>query len=364
MRKWLAIFLTATCLSSLFFLIVDFNNDKLKICVFANWIPQDVIDGFEKETGISVVLCHCVDYDELEAKLLTGCCDYDLVFTCAWPHFVREVKIGLYQKIDIELLTNIKDIDSIVMKKLNLDNQKEIYCVPILWGTIGIAHNNQKLQNIDVSMSDLSVLFDIKALKKIAAAGEITILDSPMEILQLVMIHLGINYETCTVEDIQKAFNLLREIRPYISRFDSVRVRTGLASGNYVYSIALSDDILEIAQIKSFVQFSHMKEGNIVWLDVLAIPSTSKNAKLAAKFIDYLLKKNISADICDRTKSFSVLTSLLNDELKMVMLNGYNDSQKSPNVEKVIRRMWRALKAGYVYNTDKDLWNSSSCDVL
>src|SRR5215475_14188336 len=77
----------------------------LNIYNWSDYIADDTIANFEKETGIKV---HYDNYDAneiLHAKLIAGKTGYDIVVPGA--HFAKtQIEGGLFQKLDKSKLTN------------------------------------------------------------------------------------------------------------------------------------------------------------------------------------------------------------------------------------------------------------------
>jgi putrescine transport system substrate-binding protein len=85
---------------------------------FYNWsdyIAEDTITKFEKETGIKVTYDVFDSNEVLEAKLLAGRSGYDLVVPSA-TFMARQIQAGVFQPLDKSKLTNYKELDAPLMK--------------------------------------------------------------------------------------------------------------------------------------------------------------------------------------------------------------------------------------------------------
>ena len=85
---------------------------------FYNWsdyIAEETIARFEKETGIKVVYDVYDSNETLEAKLLAGNSGYDLVVPSS--HFMSlQIKAGIFRKLDKSMLPNMVHLDPSLMK--------------------------------------------------------------------------------------------------------------------------------------------------------------------------------------------------------------------------------------------------------
>ena len=86
----------------------------LNVFNWSDYVAPDTIANFEKETGIKVNYDVYDSNDILETKISVGKSGYDVVFPSASPFFARQVKAGLYQKLDLTKIPNAKGVDVIV----------------------------------------------------------------------------------------------------------------------------------------------------------------------------------------------------------------------------------------------------------
>src|ERR1051325_9556248 len=83
---------------------------ELNLFAWSEYVPQDVIDGFTKETGIKVNYEAYASNEEMISKLLAGGGQYDLIQP---SDYMAEAlaKKGKLAKLDWEKIPNIKNID-------------------------------------------------------------------------------------------------------------------------------------------------------------------------------------------------------------------------------------------------------------
>ena len=111
----------------------------LNIYNWSDYIADDTIKNFEKETGIKVNYDNYDTNEILHAKLVAGQTGYDIVVPGA--HFAKtQIEGGLLQKLDRSKLSNWNNLDPALLKQLaNVDPGNQ-YLVDWLWGyvTVGI----------------------------------------------------------------------------------------------------------------------------------------------------------------------------------------------------------------------------------
>src|SRR5690348_16778840 len=114
-----------------------FDTDADKVLNVYNWsdyIKPEVLQDFEKETGIKVQY-EVMDSNELlETKLLAGRTGYDVVVPSA-SFLARQIKQSIYQKLDKTKLPNLKNLDPDITKRLEVFDPGNEYAVNYMWGT-------------------------------------------------------------------------------------------------------------------------------------------------------------------------------------------------------------------------------------
>src|SRR5579872_4749412 len=116
---------------------------KERIVNFYNWSDyQDpnIFDDFTKATGIKVRVDTFASNDTLEAKLLAGQSGYDVVVPTAY-FLARQIKAGIFQKLDKSKLPNLAYVWPEIAKALAFYDPGNQYAVDYTWGTTGIGYN-------------------------------------------------------------------------------------------------------------------------------------------------------------------------------------------------------------------------------
>jgi putrescine transport system substrate-binding protein len=93
---------------------------------------------------------------------------------------------------------------------------------------------------------------------------------------------------------------MLQKIRPYIRYFDSSQYIDDLANGEICLAMGWSGDVFIAAdEAADGVEawYSIPSEGTVIWFDMMAIPSDAKNVENAHKFINYIMRPQVAADI-------------------------------------------------------------------
>ncbi len=280
------------------------KEKKLYIYTWFDQISPKVLEEFHKLTGIKVIVDVFDSNETLEAKLLTGNCNYDIVVTNAWPFFQREMRAGVFQKLNKSTLSkNVSLIDKRALNLLKNIDVKNEYALPFAWGVNGIGVNIKTIKTLapDIALDTWGVLFNPDVIEKIKL-GKVALLDSPDELFCAVFAYLGFPKDTLiTKEQAEMAVKQLTKIRKYINKFDSYSFQD-LANGSACAVMCSSGDLMFARTQTSKenaknIKFIIPKEGGCLWLEVMAIPKHAKHYNNAHAFMNFLMHPKISSQI-------------------------------------------------------------------
>jgi putrescine transport system substrate-binding protein len=306
-----------------------YDNDKrLHIIVGIDYISHELIEIFEDISGVEVIVDIFDSNEILEAKLLAGGVKYDIVFPTAWPHFARQLKAGIYQKLDKERL-DMSIFDGDILRRLAEYDEDNNCAVPFQFGISGIGINEKLVEQLvgSVAKDTLALIFDPDNAQKLSK-HRISIYESSDELFPALLAYLGRNPESEEEEDIIKAAEHLRKIRPHIAKFTSFGFED-LACGNACVVLSTSGDVLKIKKDNNNpnIKFFYPKEGASLWVDVAAIPANAKHINNIYAFFKFLFHPMVIAEITNITSRANAVikaTKYVNEDLK-------NDPNIYPN---------------------------------
>ena len=115
------------------FSATSYAEESVNISNWNGYIADDTLVTFTKETGIKPTYDIHDSNEVLESKLMTGNTGYDVVSPS--NHFLsRLIKAGAIQKLDRSQLPNWKNLDPVLMKKLEVNDPGNQYGFPYMWG--------------------------------------------------------------------------------------------------------------------------------------------------------------------------------------------------------------------------------------
>ena len=287
--------------------------DEPKLLNIYNWsdyIAEDTIKNFEKETGIKVNYDNYDTNEILHAKLVAGKTGYDIVVPGA--HFAKmQIEGGLLQKLDRSKLSNWGNLDKGLLDALGTVDLGNQYLVNWLWGyvTVGIhtAKVKAALGDLPMPANAWSLLFDPKYAAKLKGCG-ISFLDSASEVLPVAMLYAGKPAYSRVAADYDAAAKLLQTVRPFVTRFSSSGYINDLASGQVCAVMGFSGDI-NIARARAIeanpkaapaVEALVPSGGATLFFDSMAIPKDAKHVANAHRFINYILRPEVHASLTNK----------------------------------------------------------------
>jgi putrescine transport system substrate-binding protein len=278
--------------------------DAQKVLNVYNWsdyIDPSVVPAFEKEYGIKVNYDVFDSNEVVETKLLAGHTGYDVVVPSA-SFLQRQIQAGVFQKLDKSLLPNLGNLDPMINKIIEVHDPGNQYSVNYLWGTSGVGYNEAKVLQAmpNASVDSFAMFYDPNVVKNFKSCG-VSILDAPDEMVGTVLIYLGKNPNSESLDDLKAAEQVLLSIRPFIRYINSSRYIDDLANGDLCLALGWSGDVGQArARAKEdgkgiTIKYNIPREGAIMFFDMLAIPADAPHPRNAHLFINYLLRPEVAA---------------------------------------------------------------------
>jgi len=266
------------------------GKSTLRIYNWADYIPQEVIEKFEKEYNCKVIYDAFASNEEMYAKIKSGGSGYDIVFPSGY-HVKMMILAGLLEKLDLSKIPNFKYLDELVLSKTTYDPNHE-YSVPYLMGTTGIIVNKKYVKDFERSWS----IFERKDL-----AGKMTLLDDMREVFGAALKYLGYSVNTTNYEEIKKAKELILKWKENIAKFDAANYAQGIVNGEFWVVHGYPENVFQLIPEEELENFEFVipEEVSTLWIDSMVILKDAKNKELAYKFIDFILRPEIAAEIAD-----------------------------------------------------------------
>lgn len=260
------------------------ENGQLVLYTWENMFPQEVLDGFTQETGISVTYTN-FDTDETMLARLEAAQggDYDLVIA---DDYIIETAIqeGLVQELDTSRLENYGSINPVYQGQFY--DPEDQYTVPYGAGVQTIVYDPSL---VDIEINGYADLWDASLEDNLGVIGNFRVING------MTLKVLGESYNTEDVAVIEEAGQKLLELAPNIRLIKDDNTQDDLLSGEVGAAVLYTSMVTMAKMANPDLEVVFPEEG--IGFGVMAqfIPANAPNADAAYQFIDYILQPEISA---------------------------------------------------------------------
>src|SRR5882724_5474821 len=336
----------------------------LNVYNWSDYIDPGVLAQFTQQTGIKVNYDVFDSNSVLETKLLTGHTNYDVVVPSA-PFLQRQITAGVFQKLDKSQLSNLKNLDPDMLKRIAVYDAGNEHSVPYMWVTSGPGYNVAKIKERmpDAPVDSLRMFYDPAVIAKFKDCG-VSVLDAPGEVVGTVLIYLGKDPRNESVEDLKAAEAVLLSIRPYLRYVHASRYIDDLANGETCLALGWSGDVKQARDRAKDagkgieIKYNIPREGSIMNFDMLAIPADAPHPHNAHLFINYLLDPEVAAKNSNLVKYANINTAstpMLDDAVKGdpniypppdIQAKLVPEPPLSQEYQRLLTRTWTRFKTG------------------
>ena len=280
MKKKLALILAACMLATVFTGCGNSGSkDKgeLNLYTWDGMFPQEILDGFEKDTGIRINYSN-FDYDEdMLAKLEeTKGGDYDLVIA---DDYILELAIqeGLAQELDKGKISTYDNLNPVFMSQFyDPDNA---YTVPYGAGIPLIVYDPGLT---DVKITGYEDLWNPELKDNVALTANYRVIDG------ITLKTMGESFNTEDLDVIRAAGEKLLTLAPNIRVINDNNTQDYLISGEVAAAFLYTSQVSAALQARPDLEVVYPKEGLGFGIMAGFIPSQAPNADAAYAFLDYI----------------------------------------------------------------------------
>ncbi len=263
------------------------KQQALNIYAWSSELPQEVVDDFQKETGIIVTVDTFDSNEALIAKLEAGASGYDLVNPSQYavPILTGE---NLLLKLDHNKMANYANVGE-VFQTVSFD-PGNVTSIPYLWGTTGMAYNDECVTTPITSW---------KAMWDEQYSGRIYMLDNMLAAYIAGLQVNGFHANTTNPDEIAAATQSLIDQKAVLGGYNSTNFAELVSSGEACIVEAWSGNVVQVMNENPHVHYVIPEEGGSMWVDSYAITASAVNVDNAYKFMDYLLRPEVAAKVTE-----------------------------------------------------------------
>jgi spermidine/putrescine transport system substrate-binding protein len=281
----------------------------LVIYCWADYISPENTQAFAEQFGVDVDYQVFDDNQAMYAKIAAGGSGYDIIVA---GHYQIPLmgNDNLLHKLDHSLLPNMKNIDPQFLGQYW--DPKNEYALPKNFGTDEIIWRTDLLETPPTSWKSFL------ELAKGPASGQVTIMDSPDDVLPMALKATGHSVNATDDASLADARSWLLELKPHllgIVPFGAERAL--LASGQAVMVMSGMNTAPALLQEDPPVPVDYVfpEEGFAYFYDTWAIPATSTRPNLAHAWIDFINSPEAAAREVEFTYYGTVNKAAIDDGL-------------------------------------------------
>lgn len=326
------------------------EENVLNLYNWDDYMPQEVLDGFEKETGITVNYLTFDSNDEMygSLKLLEEPSKYDLAIPSSY-YVDKMAKEGLLQELDKSKLSNFKNLDtSFTNTQVDPGNK---YSVPYVWGSTGLVVDGAAINHTTVSSWD--------DLWRPEYKGQVMLMDDMRDVFGMSLLTLGYSVNSSNPDEIKAAYDKLVTLMPNVEGFNSDDELISYFEGGVNLGMAWNGEaVVANDEGMSSLIYKYPTEGAVLWMENMVIPKNAKNVDAAHQFINYLLLPKVAKIVSEevgyaapntearKITSFEVRNHPTIYPSKEVIDQGEFLADVGDEAIKIYEQYWNKLRAG------------------
>ena len=255
---------------------------ELHLFNWANYFAPDLMEKFQKDTGIKVTLDTYSSDEDMLAKLQAGGGGYDIIFPSG-STVITLIEQELVEKIDAASMPNFQNVRS-PFNDSTVDPGR-LYSVPYMWGTTGITYDSAKVPG--GKLPD-SWEWYFKPSDELASMG-IGSLDDQRDVYYAAAYYLG--YDKCTEnpEEAQQILDLLTAQKPHIKAYANSGTIDKMVAGETVAHMQWNGAAHRVKKKLETAVYVYPKEGTSFWSDNMMVPKGAPNKDNALKFLNWIM---------------------------------------------------------------------------
>lgn len=254
------------------------GDNTLTIYNWGDYIDPELIDKFEKESGLKVIYQTFDSNEAMMTKIEQGGTTFDIAVPSEYA-IAKMKEEDLLIPLDHSKLPNLKYINPRFMD-LSFD-PKNKYSIPYFWGTVGIVYNSEMLDGKKItSWNDLWDQ-DLR--------NQILLVDGAREVMGMSLNSLNYSLNDTNKEHLIEAKKKLDTLTPNIKAIVGDEIKMLIANEEAAVGVVWSGDAAEIMWENEKLDYVVPKEGSNLWFDNMVIPKTAKNIEGAHQFMNFML---------------------------------------------------------------------------
>ncbi len=273
----IALVLLTSCLPA-------FAAEEVNVFNWEDYICDEAIQLFEKETGIRVNYMRFTTNEDMLVQVRADPSNYDVIFPSDYI-IERLIAEGLLEELDFANIPNSEyTMDWLTTPGYDPEMK---YSVPYMWGTVGILYNTKMVKE---PVTSWSVLWDDDY------KDNIFMMDSIRDTIGVTLKALGYSMNTRDKDALNEVKDKLidQKKRGLVKAYQVDETKDKMIAGEAAIGVMWSGDAEYAIGYNEDLAYVVPEEGSNVWVDAMCVPKGAKNKTNAELFIDFMCRPDIA----------------------------------------------------------------------
>lgn len=309
------------------------DQGTLNIFVWTEYLPDSVVEKFEKETGIKVNVSTYSSNEDMLAKVKSEIAGaYDVLNPSDYM-VAQLISQGMLKELDFEQLPNFSHIGE--SYKNPAYDPGNVYSVPYMGGAGAIVVNRDK---VDIEIDSYADLFDP------ALEGKLVVLDDFRAVIGMTSKAIGYDMNETDTAKLAEVSDKLMELKNNVVLYDSDSPKSALISGDCSAGMIWSAEVAMAMEEVPSIEVVYPEEGAYLFFDNWVVTKESPNYDNAMKWINFVMEPENMAMILEEFPYLCANT----DAIELMGEEYSSNEAKNPPAEAI-------AKGSYVENLDSSV---------
>ncbi len=308
------------------------DKGELNLFVWTEYLPDSVVEKFEKETGVKVNVSTYSSNEDMLAKVKSETAGaYDVLQPSDYM-VAQLIGQDMLSELDFDKLPNFSHIGESYKDPAYDPGNK--YSVPYMGGAGAIAVNKDK---VDMEISSYADLFDP------SLEGKEVVLDDFRAVIGMTSKALGYSLNETDPARLSEVSDKLMELKKNVSLYDSDSPKSALISGDCSVGMIWSAEIAMAMEEVPSIEVVYPEEGAYLFFDNWVVTKDAPNYENAMKWINFIMDPENMAMVLEEFPYLCANT----DAIEIMGEDYSGNPAKNPPAEAI-------SKGSYVENLDSE----------
>ncbi|MGN0661615.1 MAG: PotD/PotF family extracellular solute-binding protein [Faecalibacterium sp.] len=267
----------------------------------------DVVDAFERLTGIKVNYTTFDSNESMYAKLKSGAANYDVIIPSDYM-VAKMIAEEMLLPLDYSNIPNFAAInEEYRCPDYDPDNA---YTVPYMLCTTGIIYNTTMVEEAPTAWADL---WDEQY------AGSILMFNNSRDAYSIAAFKLGKSINPSSAAEVDEVVEELKKQKPLVQAYVMDEIFDKMIGGEAAVGVYYSGDAITMIDDNPDLAWVFPEEGSVLSVDCMCVPATSQHQEAAEMFINFMCEQDVgvaNTEYIGYTTPMENVWEALDEELK------------------------------------------------